>query len=143
MCNNYRAPKGIDLERGGHVQIQGDRSWKSDVYPSYPAPVIRRADRGGREWPVCTSPAVCTCPACLAGFRLQCAGAGVAHTGAEAPCPTREDALAAVPALRAAAGQASFCLRTLLPDHPDAKMTVGMLCRALAVKPEPLGATVR
>lgn len=33
--------------------------------------------------------------------------------------------------LRAAASQASFCLRTLLPDDPDAVMTVTMLRAAL------------
>jgi hypothetical protein len=31
-----------------------------------------------------------------------------------------------------AAGQASFALRTLLPDDPDAQMTVRMLERAMA-----------
>jgi len=49
MCNNYRAPKSIDLERGWHVQVQGDWNWKTDVYPGYSAPVIRRAEDGGRE----------------------------------------------------------------------------------------------
>jgi hypothetical protein len=33
--------------------------------------------------------------------------------------------------LRAAAGQASFCLRTLCPDDADAQMTVRMLHEAL------------
>ena len=49
ICTNYRAPKGIDLERGWHVQVQGDWQWKDDVYPTYPAPIIRRAEDGGRE----------------------------------------------------------------------------------------------
>ena len=49
MCNNYRAPKGIDLERGWSVPIQGDWQWKDDVFPGYPAPIIRRAAAGGRE----------------------------------------------------------------------------------------------
>ena len=49
MCNNYRAPRSIDLERGWHVQVQGDWHWKLDVYPGHPAPIIRRAENGGRE----------------------------------------------------------------------------------------------
>ncbi len=49
MCNNYRSPRSIDLERGWHVQVQGDWRWKDDVYPGYSAPIIRRAKDGGRE----------------------------------------------------------------------------------------------
>jgi len=49
ICNNYRAPKGVDLERGWHVQIQGDWNWKLDVYPGDSVPIIRRAEGGGRE----------------------------------------------------------------------------------------------
>ena len=49
MCNAFRPPKGIDLEHGWHVQVQGDWHWKDEIYPGYPAPVIRRAENGGRE----------------------------------------------------------------------------------------------
>lgn len=49
ICNNYRPPKGVDLERGWHVQIQGDWNWKLDVYPGDTVPIIRRAQGGGRE----------------------------------------------------------------------------------------------
>ena len=49
MCNNYRAPKGIDLERGWHVQIQGDWHWKMDVHPGDSVPIIRRNAAGGRD----------------------------------------------------------------------------------------------
>ncbi|MDQ2736632.1 MAG: hypothetical protein M3Y55_16950 [Pseudomonadota bacterium] len=49
MCNNYRAPKGIDLQHGWHVPVQGHWHWKLDVFPGYPAPIIRRGEGGGRE----------------------------------------------------------------------------------------------
>ena len=39
-------------------------------------------------------------------------------------------------ALTRAAGQASFCLRELLPNDPDAQMTVRMLTEALATPAE-------
>ena len=48
MCNNYRSPSAIDLERGWHVEARADWHWKSDVYPGYSAPIIRRAENGGR-----------------------------------------------------------------------------------------------
>ena len=31
------------------MQVQGDWNWKLDVYPGHPAPIIRRAEAGGRE----------------------------------------------------------------------------------------------
>lgn len=34
--------------------------------------------------------------------------------------------------MRAALSQASFCIRELLPDDPDAKMTVGIINEALS-----------
>ena len=37
------------LERGWHVQIQGDWNWKLDVYPGDSVPIIRRAEGGGRR----------------------------------------------------------------------------------------------
>ena len=42
-------PEGHRLERGWHVQIQGDWHWKLDVYPGDSVPIIRRAESGGRE----------------------------------------------------------------------------------------------
>lgn len=48
MCNNYRAPKGIDLARSWQVAVDVGRSWASEVFPGGEAPVIRRAADGGR-----------------------------------------------------------------------------------------------
>jgi len=47
----------------------------------------------------------------------------------------RDAWMAQAQALAQAAGQASFCLRTLVPDDPDAQMTVRMLNAALAAPP--------
>ena len=44
----------------------------------------------------------------------------------------RDAWMAQAQALAKAAGQASFCLRTLVPDDPDAQMTVRMLNAAIA-----------
>jgi len=58
-------------------------------------------------------------------------------------------AVAAIPApegaptLLAALGQASFCLRELLPDDPDAKLTVSMIEAALAAQNLPAPAAIR
>lgn len=50
---------------------------------------------------------------------------------ADALCAAARAAADEIERLRAAASQASFCLRTLLPDDPDAVMTVTMLRAAL------------
>lgn len=49
MCNNYRAPKGVDLARSWQVAVDVGRSWASEIFPGGEAPVLRRAADGGRD----------------------------------------------------------------------------------------------
>ena len=65
---------------------------------------------------------------CWAGW---CARQAAPADARDALTANRDAWMAQAQALAQAAGQASFCLRTLVPEDPDAQMTVRMLNAAL------------
>lgn len=85
-------------------------------------PALQRCATCGQDWWDAH-----VCPAKLTAGQVDALGRALVKSVTFAPDPRDAE----IARLRAAVSQASFCLRTLLPDDADAQMTVRMLDDAL------------